>query len=1757
MDFITTLIVALLLQTNINDNKVATETNPGSKMEAYDLCTEYKTVKYLMCINGENTKNTLPFLNMMAPALTATKTAALVGTDNGPAGPSPGDIIEYTVIITNAAGAMDATGVTFTDMIDQNTTLVGGSLKTSVVAVNDAYNTVGNVSISVPSGSGLLVNDVNLDGDVITVTSVNTAGTQGDVTFSANGSFTFNPSPGFTGNTTFSYIVSDGTYTSTGTVTIAVAGMIWFINAGAPAGGDGRLGSPFNNMNSFNGSSLDDPGDNIFVYAGTYTNTTATTLLANQRLIGQGAVGSLATLASVTFPSFPPISPTVIPSVGGTNPIINQGGNSVNAQSANRVYGVTINNTSGTSLTSASSTSLLIRDVIITNTSGLAININTTALDAILRSVSASNGSYGIRISNTTGSFEITGTGTTDGSGGIFNNIGSRGIELINATNITLRNLTMTNANTIETGFDGICDYDDNLLCNAAIYMNNITTAVLNNVDISTTNEHGINGNTVSNLTLTNCTSTGNGDSEEENALKFRNLTGTCSFTGCTFSNPSWRISHIINTTGTMTLNINNCSFENTNYVVTRQDCFEMRTQGNANNTVNITNCAFARAGSKGVQALAEDNSNFVFNFTNNTIRNFGNPMAGIEVGSNGAGANMNYNINNNTEISSQGEVAVLASTFITSDLNGRVNDNGAILHNSPTATTFANIRNLHEGNGQAIIEIKNNGNVTSNNIDTPVDAIAINGNNAGARLDLTLQNNIITNSTSTVAGFEGIVLRAGTATMGTAINTLCGNVAGNTLILPATVTGPPPTPYPRAYRVRFLDPTSFMAFQGAGPDIPSNWSGNGNTNTNGGIFSGPTLTFTFGATCTVPSHPFTAGNMEEALTTDDQDMGQELSAAEINQQSETQATAITDSLLTAKGENNIDMPLAMSMMSGETVTVGGMSGFLLPENRTMTISFQVSIDDPFPLGDCSISNQGTVSGANFSNVLTDDPNISGTANPTVTTLNIAPTITVCPPNLNVNPTNITCGSLQSFSATAVGCPAPTITYSIGVTPITSPHIFPTGVSTVTVTASNGVLPSATCSFTVTVAPPPAAFNVTGGGTRCDVDPGFLINLSDTETDVNYQLFNGMTTVGSPIAGTGMAIDFPIQTAAGTYTVVGIGAGGCSTNMNGSASIMVSVTPISNAGMNQSICATGTATLAATATNGTGVWSVVSGPSTSSAQFSNTTNSTATFTPAGGAGIYTLRWTVSNSPCTNATDDVMITVNPVPTSDAGTPQTICENGAATLNATFTNGVGVWSVFSGPSTSGTQFADNSDPETIFTPNGGMGTYTLRWVVTSSGCPDAIDDVIITVNGLPGGNAGMNQAICGNASASLSATFINGTPAWSVVSGPSLSSAQFSNTTSSSATFTPAGGAGIYTLRWTVSNSPCTDATDDVVITASTPPTGNAGDDQGICSDQTATLNATFTSGTGTWTVFSGPSLSTSQFNNVNAPNAVFTPAGGAGTYILRWTVSAPGCVDVVDDVEIDVLTSTTGIATPNNQTICSGETITEIILSSPVNGTTFTWTRDNSLSVTGILSNGSGNISGMLTNTTNAPITVTFTISPAAGTCIGPDIFATVLVNPSPVITCPATINTCLVAPPFVLSGATPSGGVYSGVGVIGGSFDPSVAGIGSHTITYDYVDMNNCDNSCTFTVHVGTYTTVAPGDYYDPSNWFGGCVPPQTIQPGVMIIIDHPMSNNNTIINNGTIDATNMTFTNNGTYKGQGLIIGNFVNNGTFNPGGN
>jgi len=84
-------------------------------------------------------------------------------------------------------------------------------------AEDDSQSTPVNTPVSVP----VLNNDHDIDGDTLIITDVDTTGTNGTVTWDANGTVIFTPNTDFIGTTTFSYTVSDGNGgTDTATVTI-------------------------------------------------------------------------------------------------------------------------------------------------------------------------------------------------------------------------------------------------------------------------------------------------------------------------------------------------------------------------------------------------------------------------------------------------------------------------------------------------------------------------------------------------------------------------------------------------------------------------------------------------------------------------------------------------------------------------------------------------------------------------------------------------------------------------------------------------------------------------------------------------------------------------------------------------------------------------------------------------------------------------------------------------------------------------------------------------------------------------------------------------------------------------------------------------------------------------------------------------------------------------------------------------------------------------------------------------------------------------------------------------------------------------------------------------------------------------------------------------------------------------------------------------------------------------------------------------
>ncbi|HEX8076651.1 MAG TPA: Ig-like domain-containing protein, partial [Chthoniobacterales bacterium] len=342
-----------------------------------------------------------------------------------------GNQISYTITISNT-GSSTATGVTLTDGDPANTSFV--SLNSTPIARDDSYSTVGNIQITVPAANGVLANDNDPDDAVngaatLSASASATSAQGGNVTMSANGSFIYNPPAGYEGTDTFTYTLTDSEgSTDTATVSINVAGMIWFIDANVGSNGNGRLTSPFNNLASFqaiNNGSGNNPaaGDNIFIYESGTAYTGGVTLLNNQKLIGQDATTSLASISGLNQPMFGASYPGTDAVNGTIVTITNASGNGVTLASGNTVRGMTIGNTSAIDIANTAAASvgtLTIADITCNGTGGIFRADSGGALNVTINSASTTSASgNGIQLGGaTTGSLTVNGSGTLSGVAG-------------------------------------------------------------------------------------------------------------------------------------------------------------------------------------------------------------------------------------------------------------------------------------------------------------------------------------------------------------------------------------------------------------------------------------------------------------------------------------------------------------------------------------------------------------------------------------------------------------------------------------------------------------------------------------------------------------------------------------------------------------------------------------------------------------------------------------------------------------------------------------------------------------------------------------------------------------------------------------------------------------------------------------------------------------------------------------------------------------------------------------------------------------------------------------------------------------------------------------------------------------------------------------------------------------------------------------------------------------------------------------------
>ncbi|MES2703643.1 MAG: GEVED domain-containing protein, partial [Bacteroidota bacterium] len=482
--------------------------------------------------------------------------------------------------------------------------------------------------------------------------------------------------------------------------------------------------------------------------------------------------------------------------------------------------------------------------------------------------------------------------------------------------------------------------------------------------------------------------------------------------------------------------------------------------------------------------------------------------------------------------------------------------------------------------------------------------------------------------------------------------------------------------------------------------------------------------------------------------------------------------------------------------------------------------------------------------------------------------------------------------------------------------------------------ATTGCTSNMTSTATVTINSLPVQYVVTGGGTYCNGGSGVHIYLSGSTTGVNYQLYNGAATVGTPVAGNGSSLDFGFVTASGTYTVMATNAAtSCARAQSGSATVVINAIPTAftvTGGGNY--CSGGAGISVGLSNSASGIsYQLYNGATTVGSPVSGT-GSVIGFGSQTAAGTYSVMATNGATGCSGAmTGTVTVGVNSLPNAYALTGGgQYCSGGTGVNIGVANSSTGVtYQLYNGSTTVGTAVTGTGSAIS-FGLQTAAGTYSVLATTTATSCTNAMTGTAtVVVNTLPtvfnvtgGGqycSGGTGVAVgLSNSTSGVNYQLYNGS---TTVGGPVSgfgSSIGFGLQTSS----------GTYTVRATDATTTCT-----VNMTGSATVSINA-----LPTAFTVTGGGNYCSGASGVTVGLGGSTSGVNYQLFNGAATVGGPVGGsggsisfglqtaAGTYSVSAVTTATGCTsNMSGTVNVGVNTSPVSYTVTGGGQYCAGST----------------------------------------------------------------------------------------------------------------------------------------------------------------------------------------------------------------------------------------
>ena len=302
--------------------------------------------------------------------------------------------------------------------------------------------------------------------------------------------------------------------------------------------------------------------------------------------------------------------------------------------------------------------------------------------------------------------------------------------------------------------------------------------------------------------------------------------------------------------------------------------------------------------------------------------------------------------------------------------------------------------------------------------------------------------------------------------------------------------------------------------------------------------------------------------------------------------------------------------------------------------------------------------------------------------------------------------------------------------------------------------------------------------------------------------------------------------------------------------------------------------------------------------------YTGTNDNTATYTWAFGGGTvvsgtgqgpYVVNWISAGSPavtlnvnqnnCAALPNSVTLTVNSIPTANAGADVQFCSGASASLGGPTVNGVS----YSWTPTIGLSNPSSSSPSiTAVNPGGASIVQNYIITATENGC-SASDTAVVT----------LFPAVVTTFNINPTALCIGGNTTITY-SGVDSSSANFV-WNFSGATVISGTGSGPYVVNWATAGSPavtlnitddgCTGTLTSQTVTVSNPPVANAGGNQTVCSGGTIQLGVAPVAGINySWS----PATNLTGANTAQ-PSFTYSNTGAtAQTFTYNLTADQSGC-----------------------------------------------------------------------------------------------------------------------------------------------------------------------------------------------------------------------------------------------------------------------